>query len=175
MGGILNHRQAVFPGNPVDFLHFTGLASEMDRDNGFGLGSYFTLYLCWINIISYGINVCKYRPPAAVQHTVSRCRKSNWGSNHLIPWRNARRQAGNVESRRAIRDGNGIFRADIVRCFLLKFADGRPCCQVVRTQHVYDCLDIFFCYGLMSVWYVHGKYSLSVIRLFFPFLFLERI
>ena len=153
MCSVLNHQKIMFFGNLTDFVQFTRLSGIIHRYDCFGFFCYFSSDIFWIYVISIRFYISKHRYPSAIQHTVRRCRKGYWRSNHFIPRLDSCRKARCMECRCPVCDCYGIFRSSIITYCLFKFRYLRSGCKEISTQNLYNCLNIIFIYHLSSVCY----------------------
>ena len=120
---VFDHRQFVFFGNGVDFVHIRRLPVEMHRDNGLRAFRNLALNLGGIDAKSVGIDVHEYGDSVLLQDRQGAGDERQGGCDHLIAGTDAGRGHRDVQRRRSAIGGDAMLRSHVVGPFVLETLD----------------------------------------------------
>src|SRR5205809_2301649 len=115
----------MFPSKWKNAVHVARLATEVNRNDGFGLGSERCRQVVGSHIQGIGLAVDKNGFRAEIKHHLRGCRESHRRENHLIPLLDSNRRQREVESRGSRIDRYGMTATDELAKASFKLLDLR--------------------------------------------------
>src|SRR5438093_12328969 len=113
----------MFPSKSKNAVHVARLATEVNRNDGFGLGSERCRQVVGSHIQGIGLAVDKNGFRAEIKHHLRGCRESHRRENHLIPLLDSDRRQREVKSRGSRIDRYSMAATDEVSESALEFSN----------------------------------------------------
>ncbi len=144
LAGVLNHGQAVFPGDVHDRIHISGMSERVDGDNGARLRRDASLQLAGIEVKREWLDIHKYRPGTLIKNGISGCNKCKRRQNNFVAFADPKRAQAKMQARGSRTDGDSVRDAHKIRDRSLKFLHLGADTQPRGSQHAHHGLDIGF-------------------------------